>query len=66
MDNRSNDVLYVPGRQTFVSTNNVVFGNKWPMTKDSGESWASGRLSPCDACLARRLLFWYNSKGFVF
>ncbi len=28
------------------------------------QSWASGRLSPCDACLARRLLFRYNSKGF--
>ena len=35
MENRSSYVLYVPGRQTFVSTNNVVFGNKCPMAKDS-------------------------------
>ena len=37
MDNRSSYVLYVPGRlrPTFVSTNNVVFGNKCPMAKDA-------------------------------
>ncbi len=37
MDNRSSYVLYVPGRPqpTFVSTNDVVFGNKYPMAKDS-------------------------------
>ena len=35
MDNRSSYVLYVPDRKTFVSTNNVVFGNKCPMAKDS-------------------------------
>ena len=37
MDNRSSYVLYVPGRSrpTFVSTNNVVFGNRCPMAKDS-------------------------------
>ena len=37
MDNRSNCVLYVPGRtrSQFVSTNNVVFGNWCPMAKDA-------------------------------
>jgi hypothetical protein len=35
MENRSSNVLYVSGRQTFVATNNVVFGNKCPMVKDS-------------------------------
>ncbi len=37
MDNRSSYVLYIPGRlrPTFVSTNNVVFGNKCSMAKDS-------------------------------
>ncbi len=35
MDNRSNYVLYVPDLKTFVSTNNVVFGNKCPMAQDS-------------------------------
>ena len=37
MDNRSSYVLYVPGRSrpTFVSTNNVTFGNRCPMAKDS-------------------------------
>ena len=35
IENRSSYVLNVPGRQTFVSTNNVVFGNKCPMAKDS-------------------------------
>jgi hypothetical protein len=35
MENRSSYVLYVPGRQRFVSTNNVVFGNKCPIAKDS-------------------------------
>ena len=36
MDNRSSYVCYVPGRSrpTFVSTNNVVFGNKCPLAKD--------------------------------
>ena len=36
-DNRSSYVLYVPGcpRPTFVSTNNVLFGNKCPMAKGS-------------------------------
>jgi hypothetical protein len=37
MDNRSSYILYVPGRPrpTFVSSNNVVFGNKCLMAKDS-------------------------------
>jgi hypothetical protein len=35
MDNRSSNILYVPNRKTFVSKNNVVFGNKCPIAKDS-------------------------------
>jgi hypothetical protein len=39
MDNRSSYVLYAPGRPrpTFISTNNVVFGNKCPMAKDASD-----------------------------
>ncbi len=37
MDNRSSYVLYMPNgaRPTFVTSYNVVFGNKCPMAKDS-------------------------------
>jgi hypothetical protein len=37
MDNRSSYVLYMPNRSrpTFVTSNNVVFGNKCPMAKDA-------------------------------
>ena len=37
MDNRSSYVLYMPNRSrpTFVSSNNVVFGNKFPLAKDA-------------------------------
>jgi hypothetical protein len=37
MDNRSSYVLYMPNRArpTFVTSNNVVFGNKCPMAKDA-------------------------------
>ena len=47
MDNRSSYVLYVPGRPrpTFVSTNNVVFGNKCPMAKDSPNVIDNGEVA---------------------
>ena len=46
MDNRSSYVLYVPGRPrpTFVSTNNVTFGNKCPMAKDSPDFIDNGEM----------------------
>jgi hypothetical protein len=34
MDNKSSFVCYVPSRQKFVVSNNVVFGQKCPMRKD--------------------------------
>ena len=44
MDNRSSCALYVPGRPrpTFVSTNNVTFGNKCPLAKDSSDFIGNG------------------------
>jgi hypothetical protein len=47
MDNRSSYVLYVPGRSrpTFISTNNVVFGNKCPMAKDSPNVIDNGEIA---------------------
>ena len=46
MDNRSSYVLYVPGRPrpTFVCSNNVTFGNKCPMAKDSPDFIDNGDI----------------------
>ena len=47
MDNRSSHVLYMPGRArpTFVSSNNVVFGNRCPMAKDAPNVIENGEVA---------------------
>ena len=46
LENRSSYVVYVPGRSrpTFVSTNNVVFGNKCPLAKDAPDVIDNGEV----------------------
>jgi hypothetical protein len=47
MDNRSSYVLYMPDRSrpTFVSSNNVVFGNKCPLAKDAPNLIDNGEVA---------------------
>ena len=47
MDNRSSHVLYMPDRAspTFVSSNNVVFGNKCPRAKDAPNIIDNGEVA---------------------
>ena len=47
MDNRSSYVLYMPDRSrpTFVSSNNVVFGNKCPLAKDAPNVIDNGEVA---------------------
>ncbi len=47
MDTRSSYVQYMPNRSrpTFVSSNNVVFGNKCPLVKDAPNVIGNGEVA---------------------
>jgi hypothetical protein len=68
-DNFVVDVIEKDGAEMLVTKfgqSEIVFGVSGRDIKCAGnKSWALGRLSPCDACLTRKLLFRNNSKGFA-
>ena len=73
-DNRSRYVLYIPGRPrpTSVSTNNVTFGNKCPLAKDSPDFIDNGDTVlefPPEANVSGHLVstqFWIRLRPITF